>query len=73
MVHNLDDVDRGILHALQQNAREVTAAEMGDLVGTSASTVRNRIDYLEDGVIRGYHPELDYGSARRMPRPSGRG
>ena len=63
MVHDLDDVDRGILHALQGNAREVTAAEMADMVGTSASTVRNRIDYLEEGVIRGYHPELDYEKA----------
>lgn len=63
MVHNLDDVDRGILHILQGNAREATAADMGDEVGTSASTVRNRIEYLEEGVIRGYHPELDYKEA----------
>ncbi|UHQ98690.1 AsnC family transcriptional regulator (plasmid) [Natrinema zhouii] len=63
MVHNLDDVDRGILHALQGNAREVTAADMGDMVGTSASTVRNRIDYLEENVICGYHPELNYEAA----------
>lgn len=63
MVHNLDDVDRGILHLLQENARGATAADMADTVGTSASTVRNRIDYLEDGVIRGYHPEIDYEEA----------
>ncbi|WP_247000873.1 Lrp/AsnC family transcriptional regulator [Halosolutus gelatinilyticus] len=63
MVHNLDDVDRGILHALQADAREATAADMADMVETSASTVRNRIDYLEEGVIRGYHPELDYEEA----------
>lgn len=63
MVHNLDDVDRGILHLLQENARRATAADMADMVGTSASTVRNRIDFLEDGVIRGYHPEIDYEEA----------
>ena len=63
MVHNLDDVDRGILHLLQKNARGATAAEMADMVGTSASTVRNRIEYLEEGVIRGYHPEIDYEEA----------
>ncbi|WP_152419462.1 AsnC family protein, partial [Halobiforma nitratireducens] len=34
MVHNLDDIDRGILHLLQQNARGATAAEMADMVGT---------------------------------------
>lgn len=63
MVHNLDDVDRGILHLLQENARGATAAEMAEMVGTSSSTVRNRIEYLEEGVIRGYHPELDYEEA----------
>lgn len=64
MVRNLDDVDRGILHALQQNAREATAADMGDAVGVSASTVRNRMEHLEDaGVIRGYLPEIDYEEA----------
>lgn len=63
MVHNLDDVDRGILHLLQKNARGATAADMADMVGTSASTVRNRIEYLEEGVIRGYHPEIDYQEA----------
>lgn len=63
MVHNLDDVDRGILHLLQANARGATAADMAAAVGTSASTVRNRIEYLEEGVIRGYHPEIDYEEA----------
>lgn len=64
MVRNLDDVDRGILHALQANAREATAADMGGKVGVAASTVRNRMGHLEEtGVIRGYHPELDYEAA----------
>lgn len=63
MVSNLDEVDRGILRALQSTARSATAAEMGDRVGTSASTVRNRIDALEENVVRGYHPELDYEAA----------
>lgn len=61
MVKNLDDVDRGILHLLQGNAREATAAGMGEQVGVSASTVRNRIEILQqEGVIRGYLPEIDY-------------
>lgn len=64
MVVNLDDVDRGILHTLQEDSRDATAADMGGLVGVSASTVRNRIDRLEaEGVIRGYHPEIDYERA----------
>lgn len=64
MAHDLDEVDRGILHLLQQEARNTTAQEISDTVGVSASTVRNRIDALEStGVIRGYHPEIDYEAA----------
>lgn len=64
MVVNLDDVDRGILHVLQSNAREATAADMGAAVGVSPTTVHNRIENLENsGVIRGYHPEIDYAKA----------
>jgi Lrp/AsnC family transcriptional regulator, leucine-responsive regulatory protein len=60
----LDDVDRGILHALQQDARNSTAAEMGEAVGVSASTVRNRIRRLEEtGIITGYNPDIDYEQA----------
>lgn len=60
----LDEVDRGILHMLQRNARETTAAEMADAVGVSPSTVRNRIARLEeDGVIEGYVPTIDYERA----------
>lgn len=64
MALNLDDVDLGILHLLQENARQATAADMGEQVGVSASTVRNRIEHLESaGVVRGYHPEIDYEAA----------
>jgi DNA-binding Lrp family transcriptional regulator len=64
MGRDLDDVDRSILYLLQRDARNATAQEMGDTVGVSASTVRNRIDRLEsDGIIKGYHPEIDYEAA----------
>lgn len=57
----LDNVDRGILHELQLDARNRTAQEIADKVDVSASTVRNRIEVLErDGVIEGYHPKIDY-------------
>lgn len=60
----LDDVDRGILHELQRDARNTTAQNIADKTGVSASTVRNRIDHLEEtGVIEGYHPKLDYEAA----------
>lgn len=62
--HELDEIDRGILHLLQEDARSITAAGMAEAVGVSPSTVRNRIDLLEaNGVIRGYHPDIDYERA----------
>ncbi len=64
MVRELDNVDRGILYMLQLDARNTTSEEIADKTGVSASTIRNRIDRLEDdGIIKGYHPELDYEAA----------
>ena len=60
----LDDTDRGILYLLQRDARRVTTEEMGEKVGVSASTVRNRIERMEaSGVIRNYYPDIDYDKA----------
>jgi DNA-binding Lrp family transcriptional regulator len=60
----LDEVDRGVLYALQRDARNVTAQEIADEVDASASTVRNRIANLEQaGVITGYQPVIDYEKA----------
>lgn len=62
--YELDDVDRGILHMLQENARDATIEEMGERVGVSASTVRNRINEMEAAdIIEGYHPEINYANA----------
>lgn len=60
----LDDVDRGILHLLQKDARNNTTTEIAEEVGVSASTVGNRIQRLEDdGVIDGYDPDINYEQA----------
>lgn len=60
----LDEVDRGVLHLLQMDARNTTAEEMAERVGVSASTVRNRISKLENaGIIQGYRPILNYERA----------
>ena len=62
--YELDDIDRGILHALQENARDVTIETMGERVGVSASTVRNRINDMEEaGIIEGYYPQINYEKA----------
>lgn len=64
MEPDLDNVDRGILHLLQLDARHTTDQAIADKIGVSPSTIRNRIDRLEgDGVITGYHPSIDYEAA----------
>ena len=64
MARDLDNVDRGILYMLQRDARNTTSGDIADKTGVSASTIRNRIDQLEDdGIIKGYHPDIDYESA----------
>ncbi|WP_254861979.1 Lrp/AsnC family transcriptional regulator [Halovivax gelatinilyticus] len=60
----IDNVDKGIIYLLQQDARKRTVADIGDQVGVSSSTVTNRIDRLEEeGVIKGYHTIVDYTKA----------
>ena len=64
MGYQLDDIDKGILYLLQRDARNTTAQDIADTVGVSPSTVRNRIENLEQvGVIRGYIPKIDYEAA----------
>lgn len=61
---DLDDVDRCILHALQEDARRLSASTIAERLDVSARTVRNRIDRLEEsGVINGYRVDVDYESA----------
>lgn len=59
----LDDVDKRILHLLQENAR-ANVTDIANEVGVSGNTVRNRIERLEDGgVITGYSVDIDYREA----------
>ncbi|WP_331235233.1 Lrp/AsnC family transcriptional regulator [Natronorarus salvus] len=60
----IDNVDKGIIYLLQQDARKRTVADIGEQVGVSSSTVTNRIERLqEQGVIKGYHTIVDYTKA----------
>jgi Lrp/AsnC family transcriptional regulator, leucine-responsive regulatory protein len=55
----VDSVDRKIIAALRLNGR-ATYAELGRLVGLSASAVHERVGKLEAaGVIIGYHAVVD--------------
>ncbi|WP_435349229.1 winged helix-turn-helix transcriptional regulator [Haloarchaeobius sp. HRN-SO-5] len=61
--YRLDDIDRRILYALMQDARN-TAASIAEEVNVSGATVRNRIQKLEaNGIIRGYPVHLDFERA----------
>jgi len=60
----IDDLDRNIIHALQQDARHTSASSIAESLDVSARTVRNRIDKLEEAnVIRGYDVDVDYEAA----------
>lgn len=57
----IDDVDRAILHALQEDARHNSNAAIAERIDISASTVGTRLDRLEaEGVVTGYRPTIDY-------------
>ena len=60
----IDDVDRAILYALQEDARNTSSGDIAKRTGTSDSTVRKRIRRLESReVIRGYRADVDYQNA----------
>ena len=57
----LDNVDRAVLYALQEDARNMSSGDIAERTGTSDSTVRKRIQQLEsEGVIKGYSASVDY-------------
>lgn len=58
---DLDDVDRAILYALQEDARNMSSGDIAERTGTSDSTVRKRIQRLEsNGIINGYSASVNY-------------
>lgn len=60
----LDELDFGILHLLQQDARHTTPIDMAEQLPVTDTTIRNRIEKLEDrGIIEGYVPLLNYEKA----------
>jgi len=56
---NLDDIDRRLLAELQEDGR-ITNVELAQRVGLTPPPCLRRVRSLEDeGVIRGYHADLD--------------
>ena len=61
---DIDELDERIIYELQRDARHTSASDIADECGVSPSTVRKRIQGLEEaGVLRGYHPDVDYERA----------
>lgn len=59
--YELDAVDREILYALQQEARNLSSGEIAERTDASSSTVRKRIQRLEsEGIIKSYSADIDY-------------
>ncbi|WP_276259738.1 Lrp/AsnC family transcriptional regulator [Haloglomus litoreum] len=59
--HRIDDVDRRILYALMNDARNASASRLAEQTSVSGATIRNRIHKLEDaGIIRGYTAQVDF-------------
>lgn len=55
----IDEIDRRILHALQQDGR-ISNAALADAIGLSASACLRRVQELErSGVIAGYRAVLE--------------
>jgi DNA-binding Lrp family transcriptional regulator len=61
----LDPTDRAILGVLQEDAR-TSNRDLAAAVHVSPSTSSERVRNLRaDGVIRGYHADIDYGALGR--------
>jgi DNA-binding Lrp family transcriptional regulator len=64
MSHRLDGIDRQIIYALMDDARNTSAPMIAEDLHVSAGTIRNRIDRLEEeGIIQGYTATVDFERA----------
>lgn len=62
-IDGLDELDNKILGVIEKNAR-MSYSEIGDIVGVSRVSVKNRISLLEEkGYIQGYYTRIDPDSS----------
>lgn len=58
-IEGIDELDNKILDIIKDNAR-LTYKEIGDLVGISRVSVKNRMDLLQEkGIIQGFKTVID--------------
>ncbi len=63
MSYRVDEIDERILYYLGSDARNTSAPMIAEKVDVTPATIRNRIQQLEaNGVIQGYHADIDYES-----------
>lgn len=61
MSYRIDEIDQLILFHLVSDARNTSAPMIAEEVDVTPATIRNRIRQLEEnGIIRGYHADIDY-------------
>ncbi|MFC6955087.1 Lrp/AsnC family transcriptional regulator [Halorubellus litoreus] len=61
MNYRIDEIDQLILYHLAADARNTSAPMIAEEVDVTPATIRNRIRQLEEnGIIRGYHADVDY-------------
>ncbi|WP_222912709.1 Lrp/AsnC family transcriptional regulator [Natrinema sp. SYSU A 869] len=64
MNYRLDDIDRRIIYAVMDDARNISAPTIAEEVNVSPGTIRNRISNMEEhGIITGYHANVDFEQA----------
>lgn len=62
--YRLDEIDRRIIHHFMRDARNTSAAQLGEQLNVTGGTIRNRIANLEEhGILRGYRPVVDFEQA----------
>lgn len=62
--YRLDEIDRRIIYQFMRDARNTSAAQIGDQLNVTGGTIRNRIVNLEEhGILRGYRPTIDFEQA----------
>ena len=62
--YRLDEIDRRIIYELMRDARGASPPAIGEELGVTGATIRNRIAELEDhGIVTGYHATVDFEHA----------